>query len=80
MKIDGKEIAEKIFEELKERVARLAEDGESRLGELERKNLPASRQGVIPHLAVILVGANPASIAYVTLKQKKERRLEPRCP
>lgn len=53
MRIDGREIAEKIFEELKVRV-----------GELRKKN-------VIPHLAVILVGENPASIAYVTLKQKK---------
>ncbi|HUQ85446.1 MAG TPA: bifunctional 5,10-methylenetetrahydrofolate dehydrogenase/5,10-methenyltetrahydrofolate cyclohydrolase [Candidatus Limnocylindrales bacterium] len=53
MRIDGKEIAEKIFENLKDRV-----------GELEKKN-------VVPHLAVILVGANPASVAYVTLKQKK---------
>ncbi len=53
MRIDGKEIAERIFEELKDRV-----------GELKKKN-------VIPHLAVILVGENPASVAYVTLKQKK---------
>lgn len=53
MRIDGKEIAEKIFEDLKVRI-----------GELRKKN-------VIPHLTVILVGANPASVAYVTLKQKK---------
>ncbi len=53
MRIDGKEIAEEIFEELKTRV-----------GELKKKN-------IVPQLAVILVGANPASIAYVTLKQKK---------
>lgn len=53
MRIDGREIAEKIFEELK-----------SRVGELKKKN-------IVPHLAVILVGANPASIAYVTLKQRK---------
>ncbi|HVF69751.1 MAG TPA: tetrahydrofolate dehydrogenase/cyclohydrolase catalytic domain-containing protein, partial [Xanthomonadales bacterium] len=60
MRIDGKEIAEKIFEELKIKV-----------GELKKRNLPAGRQGVVPHLAVILVGENPASVAYVTLKQKK---------
>ncbi len=53
MRIDGKEIAEKIFEELKVRVEKLKE------------------RNIISHLAVILVGENPASIAYVTLKQKK---------
>ncbi len=53
MKIDGKEIAEKIYSTLQVRVE-----------ELKKKN-------ITPHLAVILVGENPASIAYVTLKQKK---------
>lgn len=53
MRIDGKEIAEKIFEDLKVRV-----------NKLEEKN-------TVPNLAVILVGENPASVAYVTLKQKK---------
>ncbi len=53
MRIDGLEIADKIFNELKPRVEKL-----------KQKN-------IIPHLAVILVGQNPASIAYVTLKQKK---------
>ncbi len=53
MQINGKEIAEKIYVDLKKRV-----------GELNKKN-------IIPHLAVILVGENPASVAYVTLKQKK---------
>jgi len=53
MRIDGKEIAEKIFEELKVRV-----------DELKKKN-------ITPHLAVILVGENPASVAYITLKQRK---------
>jgi methylenetetrahydrofolate dehydrogenase (NADP+) / methenyltetrahydrofolate cyclohydrolase len=60
VRINGTEIAEKIFAELKKRVARLAEDGKSRRGE-----------PIIPHLVVILVGENPASVAYVTLKQKK---------
>ncbi len=35
-----------------------------RVGELQKKK-------IMPHLVVILVGKNPASIAYVTLKQKK---------
>lgn len=35
-----------------------------RVGELQKK-------GKVPHLAVILVGENPASIAYVLQKQKK---------
>lgn len=53
MKIDGKEIAEKIYDDLKVRVEKLRQ------------------QNIVPHLAVILVGENPASVAYVTLKQKK---------
>lgn len=53
MKVDGKLIAENIFQDLKVRIKKLAE------------------KNIIPHLAVILVGENPASIAYVTLKQKK---------
>jgi methylenetetrahydrofolate dehydrogenase (NADP+) / methenyltetrahydrofolate cyclohydrolase len=53
VRIDGVEIAEKIFNELKVKV-----------GELKKRN-------IVPHLAVILVGENPASVAYVTLKQKK---------
>jgi methylenetetrahydrofolate dehydrogenase (NADP+) / methenyltetrahydrofolate cyclohydrolase len=53
VRIDGTEIAGKIFEELKLRVEKL------------------KQIGITPHLAVILVGENPASVAYVTLKQKK---------
>jgi len=53
MKIDGHEIAEKMYEDLKKRVAKL------------------KKHDVIPHLVVFLVGENPASVAYVTLKQKK---------
>ena len=34
------------------------------VGELKKKN-------VVPQLAVILVGENPASVAYVTLEQKR---------
>lgn len=50
MKINGKEIANRIFEELKKRVIGL------------------KKQGTIPHLAIILIGNDPASHAYV--KQK----------
>jgi len=53
MKLSGRDIAEKLYGDLKERIAKL-----------QKKN-------IIPHLVVILVGENPASIAYVTLKQKK---------
>ncbi len=56
MKIDGREIAEKIYKNLEDRVHDLG------------------KNGIIPHLAVILVGENPASVAYVTLKQKKVRQ------
>src|SRR5579859_2409072 len=52
MRINGREIAEKIYSDLRNRV-----------GELQKK-------GIIPHLAVILVGENPASTAYVLQKQK----------
>lgn len=59
MKITGKEIAAKIYEDLQNRV-----------GELKKKNnLPAGRQ-VTPHLTVILVGDDPASVAYVNQKLK----------
>lgn len=37
---------------------------QDRVGELQKKN-------IAPHLVVILVGENPASMAYVTLKQRK---------
>jgi methylenetetrahydrofolate dehydrogenase (NADP+) / methenyltetrahydrofolate cyclohydrolase len=52
VRIDGTEIAGKIFEELKLRVEKL------------------KQIGITPHLAVILVGENPASVAYVTLKRQ----------
>ncbi len=53
MKLDGAEIAKKLYGELLERV-----------NKLKQKN-------ITPHLVVILVGEHPASVAYVTLKQKK---------
>lgn len=43
---------------------RIYQNLEKRIAELKIKN-------IVPHLAVILVGENPASVAYVTLKQKK---------
>lgn len=60
MRIDGKQIAAEIFEELKRRV-----------GELKEKNLPAGRQGIVPHLVIILIGEDPASVAYVRQKKLK---------
>ena len=53
MKIDGREIADKIFEELKEKTRKL-----------RAKN-------IIPHLAIILIGNDSASIAYVNQKKIK---------
>ena len=53
MKLSGRDIAEKLYAELKERVEKL------------------NRNHVTPHLVVIIVGEHPASVAYVTLKQKK---------
>lgn len=49
--ISGKDIAETIRTELKDRVAGLQRD-----------------QGLVPGLAVVLVGANPASQVYVRMK------------
>ncbi|RJQ36558.1 bifunctional 5,10-methylenetetrahydrofolate dehydrogenase/5,10-methenyltetrahydrofolate cyclohydrolase [Candidatus Microgenomates bacterium] len=53
MRIDGKEIAAGIFENLKKRVEDL------------------KKKGIIPHFAVILVGEDPASKAYVRQKELK---------
>jgi len=60
MRIDGKEIANKILLELKNRVETLKE-----------KLFPADRNGIAPHLAIILVDKNPASLAYVNQKKLK---------
>lgn len=57
MRLSGKEISEKLYGELKKRVAKL-----------QKKN-------VTPHLVVILVGENPASVAYVRQKQKNGEEL-----
>jgi methylenetetrahydrofolate dehydrogenase (NADP+)/methenyltetrahydrofolate cyclohydrolase len=58
MKLDGHEIAETIYSELKGRVSKLG------------------NRGIIPHLVVFLVGESPASVAYVTLKQKKGEEID----
>ncbi|MDO8583133.1 MAG: bifunctional 5,10-methylenetetrahydrofolate dehydrogenase/5,10-methenyltetrahydrofolate cyclohydrolase [bacterium] len=50
MKIDGKQIAQKILEELKVKIQKL---------------------NIIPNLAIILVGDDPASIVYVNQKKIK---------
>lgn len=47
-----------------ELAAKLYADLQKRVDQLKEKN-------VTPHLVVFLVGENPASVAYVTLKQKK---------
>jgi len=53
MKVDGKKIAEQIFEDLKQKIILL------------------KKRHIIPHLAIILVGNNPASVSYVNQKKIK---------
>ena len=55
--IDGRKIAEEIFDELRDKIAALGD------------------KGVIPGLAVILVGDDPASATYVRLKGRDARKL-----
>lgn len=57
MKIDGREIANEILEDLKKRV-----------GELAKKN-------ITPCLAILIVGNDPASKAYVRQKELKGERI-----
>ncbi|NLE46572.1 MAG: bifunctional methylenetetrahydrofolate dehydrogenase/methenyltetrahydrofolate cyclohydrolase FolD [Chloroflexi bacterium] len=52
--IDGKEIATKVYDEIKAEVAELK-----------------AKHGIVPGLATVLVGENPASQAYVSSKQKR---------
>lgn len=54
MRIDGREIAKKILEDLKIKVQKLS---------------------VVPHLAIILVGNDPASKAYVNQKKIKAEQI-----
>ena len=58
--IEGRAVAEKVYEELRGEIAEL------------------QQQGVTPGLAVVLVGDDPASRAYVRSKDKMCRELEPR--
>jgi len=50
--IDGKQVAAQMRAELKETVARMADEG------------------IVPGLAVVLVGEDPASMSYVSAKEK----------
>lgn len=58
MIINGKEVSEKIKEELAEKTKELKE-----------------RSGIVPGIAVLLVGSDPASTFYVKSKQKTAARL-----
>ncbi len=53
MKVDGKKIAEQIFEDLKQKIFLL------------------KKRHIVPHLAIILIGNNPASLSYVNQKKIK---------
>ena len=57
MKIDGREIAGEILEELKTKVAKL------------------KKKRIIPMLAIILVGNDPASVTYVRQKELKAQSI-----
>ena len=57
MKLDGKNLAARIYESLGQRVRKL------------------QRKGITPHLAVLLVGNDPASEAYVHQKKKRGEQL-----
>lgn len=64
MRIDGKTIAASIFEELIQKVEAL-----------KIKSMPADRQGITPHVAIILVGDDPASASYVRQKILKAEKI-----
>lgn len=57
MKIDGREIANRTFADLKKRVIKL------------------KKKRIISHLAIILIGNDPASVAYVNQKQIKGKKI-----
>jgi len=57
MKIDGKEIASRMFGSLKPRIDKLKE------------------HGIIPHLAIILIDKDPASVVYVNQKEIKGEKI-----
>lgn len=48
---------------------------ESILSELTQKVTVLKSQGITPTLAVILIGDNPASLAYIRQKQKAAERI-----
>ena len=50
--IDGKQVAAEMRAELKDKVAKMKEEG------------------IVPGLAVVLVGEDPASKSYVTAKER----------
>jgi len=52
VKMDGKEVAEHLYQTIRAEVAEL------------------KKEGIVPCLAVVLVGENPASVSYVTAKEK----------
>lgn len=52
VKMDGKEVAEHLYQTIRVEVAEL------------------KKEGIVPCLAVVLVGENPASVSYVTAKEK----------
>ena len=56
--INGKEVSEKVLEQIKQEVSELKQTGKK-----------------IPHLAAVLVGDNPASMAYVNSKIKTCERV-----
>lgn len=57
MKIDGKQIAQTLYDELAKKVAVLKE------------------QGTTPRLDIILIGENPASVAYVKQKELNAEKI-----
>lgn len=57
MRIDGKQIADEILNELKQKIEKLKE------------------KKIFPKLAIILVGKDPASVAYVARKEIKAKEI-----
>jgi len=57
MKIDGKQIAQDILDNLKEQIKKL------------------KKKSILPRLAIILVGQDPASVAYVRQKELKAKAI-----
>jgi methylenetetrahydrofolate dehydrogenase (NADP+) / methenyltetrahydrofolate cyclohydrolase len=57
MRIDGKQIAQNILNNLKEKINEL------------------KKEDIVPHLAIIIVGNDPASVAYVRQKELKAKSI-----